>query len=59
MPTFILYMYLLNISEELGKELEKSLNESGLSGKVLYLKCDVTKEDDIKVIIKFLIQTLV
>ena len=54
-----LYMHLSNISDDLGKELEKSLNECGLSGKVLYVKCDVMEEDDIKVMNKFIIPGLV
>lgn len=37
-----------DVKEDLGKELEKSLNEAGLAGNVVFIKCDVMKEDEIK-----------
>ena len=41
--------FLFSITEDRGKELEKSLNEAALPGKVVFVKCDVMKEDEIKV----------
>ena len=37
-------------TEELGKEVAESLNKSGMSGQVLFVKCDISNEDDVKVI---------
>ena len=36
-------------SEDVGKELEKSLNNSGLPGRTLFVKCDVSKQDQVQV----------
>ena len=30
--------------------MAKSLNKSGISGQVLFVKCDIANEDDVKVI---------
>ena len=45
--------YCLTMTEDIGKELEKTLNGSGRPGSVLFVKCDVTKEEDIEVRSKF------
>ena len=37
------------ISEDLGKDLEKSLNESGLDGQTLFVNCDISVETDVQV----------
>ena len=34
---------------DLGKEVAESLNKSGMIGQVLFVKCDISNEDDVKV----------
>ena len=48
MLIFVLYWY-NNIIADDGKKLEKELNDKG-PGEAYYIKCDVTIEEDIKVI---------
>ena len=43
-----MYDPLLILLEKLGLELESSLKKS-ITGEATFIKCDVTKEDDIKV----------
>ena len=45
---FVLYRYDNTIADD-GKKLEKELNDKG-PGEAYYIKCDVTIEEDIKVI---------
>ena len=38
-------------TEDLGKEVAESLNKSGMIGQVVFVKCDISNEDDVKVIL--------
>ena len=40
-------------TEDLGKEVADSLNKSGMIGQVLFVKCDISNEDDVKVMLLY------
>ena len=42
--------FLFFITDDVGKELENSINERGVPGQSLYIRCDVTDENEIEVI---------
>ena len=39
------------LTDDVAKELENTVNKSGVPGESYYVRCDVTDEDDIKVTI--------
>ena len=43
----------LYASEETGQTIADKLNTAGLPGEVLFVKCDVTKVEDIRVGVKY------
>ena len=46
-----LYLFISFIEAE-GKSVEEEINKKGLPGKAMFIFCDVTKEDDVKVSIQ-------
>ena len=46
-----LYLFILIIEAE-GKSVEEEINKKGLPGKAMFIFCDVTKENDVKVSIQ-------
>ena len=47
MTSYYTFVYLC--LEDLGRELEESLNANGLKGQILFVKCDITSETDVQV----------
>ena len=42
----------ISFIEAEGKSVEEEINKKGLPGKAMFIFCDVTKEDDVKVSIQ-------
>ena len=49
---FVLLLSISNIklfTDDIGRALEEKLSKSGYPGKAVFIECDVTKADDVKV----------